>query len=97
MHNSRNPRRTLQETCSAQVVVGEKLAQNQLPQVSRCTLQDLYGAETPLLVSLIAQFTDTALQEDIVTYARRLIARGRDILDQPSRKLAKRDIGRCRR
>ena len=51
------------------------------------------GAKTPLLVGLIAQFTDTALQEDIVAYARRLIARRRDILDRPSRRLAKRDTG----
>jgi len=45
-----------------------------------------------LLVGPIAQFTDTAPQEGIVTYARRLIARGRDILDQPSKKLVKKDI-----
>jgi hypothetical protein len=74
------------------MAVGEELAQKQAPQVSRAALQDLCGAKTPLLVGLIAQFTDTALQEDIVAYARRLIARGRDILDQPSRRLVKRDI-----
>jgi hypothetical protein len=89
---SRKPRRTLQETCSAQAAAGEERAQKQAPQVSRCTLQDLCEAKTPLLVGLIAQFTDTALQEDIAAYARRLIARGRDILDQPSRRLVKRDI-----
>jgi hypothetical protein len=44
------------------------------------------------LVGLIAQFTDTALQEDIVAYTRRLIAKGQDILDQPSRRLAKGNI-----
>jgi hypothetical protein len=45
--------------------------------------------QTPLLVGLIAQFSDTALQEDIVTFTRRLIAKGQTILDQPSRRFAK--------
>jgi hypothetical protein len=90
--HSRKPRRTLQETCSAQVAGGDKLAQIYLPQGSRPALQDLCEVKTALLVGLIAQFTDTALQEDIVTYARRLIARGRYILDQPSKKLVIRDI-----
>jgi hypothetical protein len=89
---SRKPRGTLQETCSAQVAVGEELAQKQAPQPSRPALQDLCEVKTPLLVGLIAQFTDTALQEDIVTYTRRLIARGQDILDQPSRRLTKGNI-----
>jgi hypothetical protein len=79
--HSRKSRRTVQETCSVQVAVGEKLARNQARQVPPCTLQDLCEAKTPLLVGLIAQFTDTALQEDIVAYTRPLIARGQDILD----------------
>jgi len=84
----RKPRRALQETCSAQVAVCEEVAQKQAPQDSQPALQELCLVKTPLLVGLIAQFTDTALQEDIVTYTRRLIA-GQDILDQPSRRLAK--------
>jgi hypothetical protein len=85
----RQPRRTLQETCSEQVPVSQELAPALAPQVSAPALQDLCEVKTPLLVGLIAQFTDAALQEDIVTYTRRLIARGQDILDQPSRRLAK--------
>ena len=85
----RKPRGTLQETCSAQVAANEELPQKRPPQVSQPALQDLCEVKTPLLVGLIAQFTDTALQEDIVAYTRRLIARGQDILDQPSRRLAK--------
>ena len=84
----RKPRRALQETCSAQVAVCEEVAQKQAPQDSQPALQELCLVKTPLLVGLIALFTDTALQEDIVTYTRRLIA-GQDILDQPSRRLAK--------
>jgi hypothetical protein len=45
--------------------------------------------QTPLLVGLIAQFSDTALQEDIVRFTRRLIAKGQTILDQPSGRFTK--------
>jgi hypothetical protein len=88
----RRPRGTLQETCFSQVTVKEEVAEKQPPQVSQPALQDLCEVKTPLLVGLIAQFTDTALQEDIVAYTRRLIARGQDILDQPSRRLSKGNI-----
>ena len=85
----RKPRRTLQETCSAQVAVCEEVAPKQASQDSPPALQELCLVKTPLLVGLIAQFTDTALQEDIVTFTRRLIAKGQDILDQPSRRFTK--------
>jgi hypothetical protein len=94
----RKPRCTLQETCSAQVVVNEELAQNQAPQPSRPALQDLCEVKTPLLVGLIAQFTDTALQEDIVAYTRRLIARGQDIpKSSPKRNETKKQACRLER
>jgi hypothetical protein len=38
--------------------------------------------QTPLLVGLISKFTDCTLQDDIVLFVRRLIAKGQDILDQ---------------
>lgn len=85
----RPPRRTLQETCAEQEAVSQEVVSAQAPQVSRPALQELCEAQTPLLVGLIAQLTDAALQEDIVSYTRRLIARGQDILDQPSRRLTK--------
>lgn len=85
----RKPRRTLQEACSTEVALCQEPAQKPAPQDSLPALQELCQVKAPLLVGLIAQFTDTALQEDIVTYTRRLIARGQDILDQPSRRLAK--------
>ena len=88
----RKPRRTLQETCSEQVAVAQELIPKEAPQVSRPALQELCEVQAPLLVGLIAQFTDTALQEDIVAHTRRLIARGQDILDQPSRRLTKGNI-----
>jgi hypothetical protein len=83
------PRRALQEACSEQVTGKPEVVSPPPPPDARPALQELCQVETPLLVGLIAQFTDTALQEDIVTYTRRLIARGRDILDQPSRRLTK--------
>jgi hypothetical protein len=86
---SRKPRRALQEACSEQVPVQQELLPAEASQVSRPALQELCEVKTPLLVGLIAHFTDTALQEDIVAYTRRLIARGQDILDQPSRRLTK--------
>jgi len=83
------PVRALQETCPAQPAVSKEVASLPPQQLSLPALQDLCSAQAPLLVGLIAQFTDTALQEDIVTYTRRLIARGQDILDQPSRRFLK--------
>jgi hypothetical protein len=85
----RKPRRALQEPCSEQVAVKQEVVWPTTPPDARPALQELCQVQTPLLVGLIAQFSDTALQEDIVTYTRRLIAKGRDILDQPSRRLTK--------
>jgi hypothetical protein len=91
--HARKARRTLQETCSEQPTVPQELVSKSPPQVPSPALQELCEVKTPLLVGLIAQFTDAALQEDIVTYTRRLIARGQDILDQPSRRLTKGNSG----
>jgi len=81
--------RALQESCQAQLAAAHEIAPASLPEPSRPALQDLCRVQTPLLVGLIAQFSDTALQEDIVTFTRRLIAKGQTILDQPSRRFAK--------
>jgi hypothetical protein len=74
------------------VAASEELAPKSPPQAAAPALQELCAVQTPLLVGLIAQFTDAALQEDIVVYARSLIARGQDILDQPSGRLTKGNI-----
>ena len=89
---ARKPWRALQEACSEQAAVTEELVTQSPPQASLPALQELCAVQTPLLVGLIAQFTDAALQEDIVVYTRSLIARGQDILDQPSRKFTKGNI-----
>jgi hypothetical protein len=88
----RSPRkaaRTLQDACSEQVTPIEELAPVALPGACAGTLQDVCQVQTPLLVGLISNFTDSTLQDDIVRFARRLIAKGQDILDQPSSKSAK--------
>ena len=86
---SPKPRPALQETCPLQSPPAQSVATAPLPDPYPPALQDLCRVQTPLLVGLIAQFSDTALQEDIVTFARRLIAKGQTILDQPSRRLTK--------
>jgi hypothetical protein len=91
--HARKPCGKLQETCSEQPTVPQELVSKSPPQASSPALQELCEVKTPLLVGLIAQFTDAALQEDIVAYTRRLIARGQDILDQPSRRLTKGNSG----
>ncbi len=86
---SPKPRRTLQESCPAQLAPVQPVAAGPLPEPSAPALQDLCRVQTPLLVGLIAQFSDTALHEDIVTFTRRLILKGQTILDQPSGRFAK--------
>jgi hypothetical protein len=60
-----------------------------LQAVCPSTLQDVCQVQTPLIVGLISKFTDCTLQDDIVLFVRRLIAKGQDILDQPSSRSTK--------
>jgi hypothetical protein len=88
----RSPRktaRTLQDACSEQVAPIKELEPIALPAACACTLQDVCQVQAPLLVGLISNLTDCTLQDDIVLFARRLIAKGKDILDQPSSKSLK--------
>ena len=86
---SKRPRRqsisTLQDACSKQVAAHQELK----PELAPRTLQDVCSAQVPLLLGLISKFTDCTLQDDIVPFIRRLIAKGQDILDQPSRRSMK--------
>ncbi len=86
------PHPALQETCPAQLAPAQSVAPAPLPEPSRPALQDLCRVQTPLLVGLIAQFSDTALQEDIVAFTRRLILKGQTILEQPSGRLTKKHL-----
>ena len=83
---------TLQDACSTQHAVAQEVAPIALPDACPSTLQDVCQAQVPLMVGLIAKFTDCTLQDDIVLYVRGLIAKGQDILDQPSSRSAKANI-----
>jgi hypothetical protein len=83
----RPPRRALQDSCSTQLLLSQSIINPKMPDSQpppAPALQDICQVQTPLLVGLIAQFTDATLQEDIARYTRRLIAKGQDIL-KPSR------------
>ena len=75
----------LQDACSAQPAAIKEVA----PVSGLGTLQDACQVQVPLLVGLISKFTDCTLQDDIVLFVRRLIAKGQDILDQPSSRSTK--------
>ena len=88
----RSPRqtaRTLQDACSAQPAANKGIASVALPALCAGALQDVCQVQTPLLVGLISKFTDCTLQDDIVLFVRRLIAKGQDILAQPASRSAK--------
>lgn len=77
---------TLQEICHNQTTDSQGVLEGD-PQDLFCrTLQDVCVAQTPLLVGLLSQLLDSALQEDIVGFARRMVAKGQDLLDMPSRR-----------
>jgi hypothetical protein len=88
----RHPRqtaRTLQDACPAQIAAIKEVPAAALPDICPRTLQDVCAVQVPLLVGLISKFTDCTLQDDIVIQVRGLIAKGQDILDQPSRRFRK--------
>ena len=66
----------LQDLCQTQVVEIAKDSQS----VSQPALQDLLLDQPAVLIGFIAQFTGSALQDDIVRSTRRLVELGQDIL-----------------
>ena len=77
---------TLQDVCHNQAADNQCVAEGEPQDLFRRTLQDVCLAQTPLLVGLLSQLVDSALQEDIVGFARRMVAKGQDLLDIPSRR-----------
>jgi len=83
-NSARRQRRTLQDACPKQPIVPEGL----IPASAARTLQDLCSLPIPLFIGLISMWTNSTLQDDIVTTARRVIAKGHDILGMvPGMKL----------
>ena len=66
----------LQDLCQTQAVEIADDSQN----VSRPALQDLFLDQPAVLIGFIAQFTGSALQDDIARSTRRLVELGQDIL-----------------
>jgi len=66
----------LQDLCLTQTVEITDDSQN----VSQTALQDLFLNQPAVLIGFIAQFTGSALQDDIVKSTRRLVELGQDIL-----------------
>ena len=77
---------TLQDIYHNQATDSQSVAEGDPQDLFRRTLQDVCLAQTPLLVGLLSQLIDSALQEDIVGFARRMVAKGQDLLDIPSRR-----------
>jgi hypothetical protein len=88
----KKPPRALQDSCTPQLPAGQSFANPVLADLSALALQDLCQPQAPLLLGLVSQFLQSPLQEDIVDYVRRLIAKGRDLLDTPSQRLPKTKI-----
>jgi hypothetical protein len=84
-NGTKNSVRTLQEVCSPQVTRHQGVAAQSPPDLLFGTLQDVCKVQVPLLVGLAAATLGPALQEDIVPFLRRLVARGEDLLDRPPR------------
>lgn len=81
----KKPVGALQDVCPAQVAEPQPLEPPDSQDLFRRTLQDVCRVQTPLLVGLISQMIDSPLQEDIVGFVRRVVAKGQDLLDMPSR------------
>jgi hypothetical protein len=75
-NSARRQRRTLQDACPQQPLANTEL----LPPSPARTLQDLCSLPIPLFIGLISMWTGSTLQDDIVTTARKVIAKGHDIL-----------------
>ena len=77
----------LQDLCPPQPVEHQFLAQDLFARA----LQDLSHVQTPLLVGLISQTLGSTLQDDIARHIHGLVAKGHDLMDQPSRRSRPKD------
>lgn len=76
----------LQDVCPPQPPPLQPLDPLPIRDSSTHALQDICQAQLPLLLGLMHQLLDSPLQEDILPFARRLIAKGQDLLDRPSQR-----------
>ena len=87
-HSTKKASSPLQDDCPAQPSGTQPVEVGSMQDLCAHALQDLCQAQLPLLVGLMHQLLDSPLQEDILPFARRLIAKGQDLLDRPSQRRA---------
>jgi hypothetical protein len=80
----RKPRVPLQDSAPHQTPTNQQVVEGDPQELFIRTLQDIGQVQTPLLVGIMAQFIDSPLQEDIVGYVRRMVAKGQDLLGMSS-------------
>lgn len=81
---SRKPRVPLQDSAPHKAAGNQQVVEGDPQELFVGTLQDIGQVQTPLLVGMMAQFIDSPLQEDIVGYVRRMVAKGQDLLGMSS-------------
>lgn len=77
-------REPLQDFAPHQPVNNQQVVDDDPKELFVRTLQDIGQVQAPLLVGIVAQFIDSPLQEDIVGYVRRMVAKGQDLLGMTS-------------
>ena len=83
----KSPRTALQDLSATQPPMDKPVPQSDPRDLFTSVLQDLSKVQHPLLVGLISQILGSPLQEDIFPFVARLVAKGQDLLDTPSRRL----------
>jgi len=76
--NQRQKKNTLQEHLTENNIQNQPLTTNSMSD----TLQDILTDQTIVLIGIIAQLSDSALQEDISVAAKSLVKLGHEILNQ---------------
>ena len=76
------PQSTLQDVLTSQPAEAEEVKDDSVER----TLQDVLSPQHPMVVGLISNLMDIALQDDIARTTRKLIERGRNILGLSSGK-----------
>lgn len=76
------PKPPLQDLCTPQPIEPQPIPRD----LFALALQDLSAVQTPLFVGLISQILGSPLQDDIARFIHRLVAKGQDLLDTPSRR-----------
>ncbi len=83
----KSPQSALQDLSPTQPPFNKPVPQSDPQDLFVSALQDPSKVQQPLLVGLISQILGSPLKDDILAFVVRLVAKGQDLLDAPSRKL----------